>query len=158
MTNSRNSIDPPIVMPPHDPYEISVDSPECRFLCAALDDMRLQEGAVRSPEFFSGGFRFSDEVPRDLLKSDKHVLPLVTLLRRLWGYRASLVVGRPREDLAPYWERARELAPHWAGFADDRCSPEMADYVNGPVQEHCEQILKDLDRLDAQLCHSPSAT
>lgn len=145
-------------MSSHDPFELPVESPQCRFLCAALNDARVQQDAECRPEFFSGACKFSDEVPEALLESDDHTLPLVTLLRCLWGYRASFVVGKPREDLAPYWNLAQRMAPQWAGFTAERCSPEMADYVNGSVRKHCEQILTDMDRLDAQHSHTSAAT
>lgn len=143
-------------MSSHDPFELPVDSPQCRFLCAALNDARPQAGAQGRPELFSGGFKFSDEIPRSLFDSDEHVLQLVTLMRCLWGYRASLVRGEPRSDLAPYWNVTKQLAPNWAGFAAERCSPRMMEFLDGPVREQFEAFVNDCDRLDASLSRTPS--
>ncbi len=81
--------------------------------------------ATRGYDLFAGGFKYSDEVPRDLWCSEEHVLPLVTLLRQLWGYRASLIEGQPRNDLQVVWEAVRTWSPNWAGFSQDRCSCDL---------------------------------
>jgi hypothetical protein len=96
----------------------------------------------------SGGFAFSDEGPREL-KDSEHTLPLITLLRRLWGYRVSLVAGESRADLLPWWEQTKALAPHWAGFSPERCSAEMRAMAQ-ECDDRCEQFSRDLDSLDAE--------
>lgn len=131
-------------------YELDLNSERFLFLCAKLNAMVCKEGATWSADIFSGGFKFSDETPGDVYECEyiEVALSLTTLMRRLWAYRMSVVEGRPRPDLAATWELTRALAPQWAGFTPDRCSPKMQPIVDG-VKFKLEQFDQDTERLEA---------
>jgi hypothetical protein len=121
-----------------------------RALCDILDSCATQENATCGPDLFSGGYKFSDEAPADFEKLGDHLLPLVDLLRCLWGYRASIVVGKPRADLAHYWEAAKGFAPRWAGFSPERSSPEMKAHIDN-VDRLAVEFLAEMERMDRKL-------
>jgi hypothetical protein len=133
-------------------YELNSNSERFILLCTKLNAMVCKEGATWSADIFSGGFKFSDEVPHDMNnpESIEIALSLTTLMRRLWAYRMSLIEGKPRPDLAATWELTRALAPRWAGFTPDRCSPKMQPIVDG-VRFKREQFDRDIERLEARI-------
>lgn len=137
-------------MESRDLYHLELGSDRFVLLCGKLDDANRRDDASWSAEQMSGGFRFDDEFPRDLDDSPEVVLPLVTLLRNLWAYRRSLVEGTPRAELACWWEQTQHLAPHWAGFAPERCSPEMQPVVE-EVKASQEQFSRDVLAIDSKL-------
>src|ERR1035441_6867135 len=98
-------------------------------LCKHLNCAMRQADATCSVDLFSGGFKFSDEAPADFETLGDSLMPFVNLVRCLWGYRASIVMGKPRQDLAAYWEAAKKCAPRWAGFSPERSSEEMKIHV-----------------------------
>ena len=137
-------------MEPHESYHLELDSDRFLFLCAKLNATVRRDDATWSVDILSGGFKFNDEIPEGLSESPELFLPLTTLLRSLWAYRVSLVEGKPRPDLYPTWESTRHLAPHWAGFAPDRCSANMQSAVDD-VKSKDVQYARDIERLEAAL-------
>lgn len=130
-------------------YNLELGSDRFLFLCHRLDAAAFREDAAWSVDIPSGGFKFGDEVPDDSRESFDMVLPLFTLLRRLWAYRVSLVEGRPWPDLAPTWELTRSLAPRWAGFTPARCSAAMQPLVD-EVKSRDLVFARDIERLEAR--------
>ncbi len=106
-----------------------------------LNTTTRQVDATVKFDIFSG-FRFSDERPPCMAEATDYSLPFVTLMRFLLAYRMSIVKGSPRVEFEPYWEMARELAPNWAGFSQDRCSESALQYV-AAWNANYEQFLKD---------------
>jgi hypothetical protein len=137
-------------MEPHDAYDLELGSDRFVFLCTKLNATVPRTDAAWSVDLLSGGFKFNDEIPVGLNESPDLFLPLITLLRSLWAYRSSLVEGRPRADLSATWEWTRRLAPHWAGFAPDRCSANMQSAVD-EVRSKDVQYVRDIERLEAGL-------
>jgi hypothetical protein len=137
-------------MDPQDVYALELGSDRFIFLCTKLNATTRQEDADWSYDVFSGGFKFSDEIPDDVQESPDLLLPLVTLLRQLWAHRMSLIEGSPRPDLAPTWELARRLAPRWVGFSPERCSPSMQSIVD-ESRLRGQQFCRDIERLEARL-------
>jgi hypothetical protein len=103
-----------------------VDSGEFQIVCAELNAACLDEHATRGFDLLSGGFKYSDEIPGELMSRDNVVL-IVSVLRRLWGYRASIIRGAVRRDLEETWQAVQVLAPLWAGFDPARRSCELSD-------------------------------
>jgi len=102
---------------------------------------------------WSGGLAWTDElnwVRRNAEVSD--------LLRALWAYRTSLMLGKPHEDdaaLAEVWRMTQAQCPHWVGFRPGRRAPTpklLRIYREGNVR--VRKCLRDLKReFDAE---SPS--
>ncbi len=140
-------------MLPEDFYDINLCSERFSLLCSKLNATLYKEDATWTLDVFSGGFKFSDEFPEGLSKPETMELELLlsTLMRSLWAYRISLVEGKSRPDLAATWESAKALAPLWAGFTPDRCSPNMQPIVDR-VRSKAAQFAQDVERLEARLC------
>jgi hypothetical protein len=132
-----------------DGFELTLSSECFRVLCTKLNTTVFKRDAPWSVDILSGGFKFSDEFP-DNVNEPAVLLPLITLLRRLWAYRVSLVEGKPRSELGPTWELTKALAPKWAGFTPDRCSPGMKPIVD-EVKAKDSQFAQDIERLEEEL-------
>jgi hypothetical protein len=137
-------------MGPRHAYDLELGSERFLDLCTRLNATVRRDDAAWSADLLSGGFKFDDEIPDGLDESPEAFLPLITLLRRLWAYRISLVEGQPRPELAPAWEWTRRLAPQWAGFAPDRCSAIMRSVVD-QVKARDARFARDGERLEARL-------
>ena len=140
-------------MSAEDYYGLELESETYSSLCESLNKTPSLEGAIWLPsDIFCGAFRFSDEYPRDVAESGRPELisPLTGLLRYLWAYRTSLVVGKPRSQFAAAWERTKTLAPLWAGFSPERYSSKML-----PIVECMNLINEDryrkMDEFEARL-------
>ena len=133
-------------------YQDPLDPASERFaaLCKHLNCAARQDNAKWSADVFSGGFKFSDEFPTDYEKLGEQLPSFVDLLRCLWGYRASLVMQTPRQDLAGYWEAAKAHAPNWAGFSSERSSAQMKPRV-AATDRKVTKFIRDMDRMDREL-------
>ncbi|HET6248884.1 MAG TPA: hypothetical protein VFE47_14400 [Tepidisphaeraceae bacterium] len=130
--------------------DVDPGSVEFSVLCTHLNALQRREGAACAPDLFSGGYKFSDEVPPDIDALGSNLMPLVNLLRCLWGYRASLVTGNVRQDLAPYWNAARASAPLWAGFSPERSAAEMKTYIDD-TDRLATEFVAEMERMDRNL-------
>lgn len=126
-------------------------------LCEQLNCMVGQSDAECAVDLLAGGFKFSDEIPSDYEKLGERLPAFVDLMRCLWAYRASIVVGKPRRELAGYWEAARKLAPRWAGFAAERSSEDMKLHVD-EVARRTKEFIDEIARIDRSLAPSPAPT
>jgi hypothetical protein len=130
--------------------DVSPGSEDFITLCTHLNSLARRNDAACEADLFSGGFKFSDEVPADIEKLGENLMPLVNLLRCLWGYRASIAVGNLRQDLAPYWDAARTHAPRWAGFSPERSSAEMKVHVDN-ANRRTKEFIAEMERMDRNL-------
>lgn len=109
-------------------------------------------GAVRSYEMMSGGFIWSDELPPSDRYSEARDGDYA--LRFLFGYRASLIRGRPDESLRPVWDAVLAACPSWPGFRPERCSGSLAP----ELEQEGKRAMRRLDRysrvLDKERGHS----
>jgi hypothetical protein len=126
-------------------------------LCKELSACVRKDDATHAADFFSGGFKFSDEFPANFEQLGERLPSFVDLLRCLWGYRASLVTGKPRQDLVAYWEAAKMRSPNWAGFSAERCSPHMKNHAE-EAERRTTEIINELDRMDRELTARSRAT
>jgi hypothetical protein len=131
----------------HDARDSELHTDCFTLICGLLNTTDLKGDAVWTVDIFSGGFKFSDEIPDVSDESFEVTLSLIALLRRLWAYRVSLVEGEPRADLAPTWESASRLAPHWVGFTPDRCCSGMQPIVN-ELKSKDLQFAQDIEQLE----------
>lgn len=136
-----------------DPFSLELDSDEFHLICNEMNQLKPDSSGVPSFDGMSGGFKFSDEVPLTISEGDSPlVLPLVTLLRCLWGYRVSLVCGKPRSDLVKWWTAANIAAPNWPGFLAERNSIVMQPFVDR-CKKSSRRMTETLDELD-QACRA----
>jgi hypothetical protein len=98
-------------------------------LCSCLDSLEYDESALCSADLLSGGYKFSDEIPMVFEMDQSHAQDVISLLRYLWAYRASIVINNPLSSLADCWNRTKQYAPNWPGFYDERCSSCMMSFV-----------------------------
>ena len=132
-------------------YELHLGSEKFLAICAELNALVPDPGATTGFDGMSGGFRFSDEFSKDLRDSGLSLMiPTINLLRRLWGYRISVVFGAPRTDLVASWDATQAAAPNWPGFLPERRSAAML-----PKAKECElasiRLNEGLDELDRQI-------
>ena len=110
-----------------------------------LQNTKWSPDAKRSYELMSGGFHWSDEG-----------LPNVTMIcfeveswavRYVMGYRASLIRGKPREELKGPWDQLLTECPNWPGFRAERCHPSLMEELD----QESLQLEKELDELEEKL-------
>jgi hypothetical protein len=106
-----------------------------------LRSARWDCGASKAHEALSGGFWWSDELPDGLFDACHKVGSWA--FRYLLGFRASLVAGRPREELARPWRQLERECPGWPGFRPERRSPELR------VEQEAEsrRVVEELESL-----------
>lgn len=95
-------------------------------------------------ELMSGALIWRDETRRD---TPIHV---VWALRAIWAYRTSLMLGKPRAELAEFWRFGLAHFPRWVGFRPERreASPKLlAIHRRGEVS--MRKCLRDLERQEA---------
>src|ERR1700689_1212629 len=95
--------------------------PDAELLLKQLRGLKFNPNATRDFELMSGGFIWSDERPRDY---DDVVTGYA--FRFLIGFRASLIHGKPREELRFVWDAVWAGCPDWPGFRPERFSTELA--------------------------------
>ena len=98
--------------------------PKPEKLIPHLRALRYDPASVRTYEMMSGGFIWTDEMPRREVYSDSNDGDYA--LRFLLGYRASLIRGRPNEGLRLVWDAVLIACPSWPGFRPERCSASLA--------------------------------
>lgn len=136
---------------PDDGSQLGIGSPLFVQFCNELDALSPEGDARCLFDGMSGGFKFSDEFPRQVKSiEDYPMLALVSLLRCLWAYRTSVVRTRPRVDLLPWWEATKKLAPNWPGFLQQRCSAAMLSTAE-ECAEKGQMLSNDLVRLNKHI-------
>lgn len=94
-------------------------------LAIRLDNLSADPRAKCRYDLFAGALVWSDERPTwDNAETD---FPGLGDLRALWAYRASLILGEPREKFQAVWELALRLCPNWPGLLPERRDPALAD-------------------------------
>ena len=91
-------------------------------------------------DMLSGGLIWRDEIPKEA-----HLT--IQAMRTLWAYRASLMLSKPRDKLASFWNLGLSHFPNWVGFRQDRRMPTdelLAIYREGEI--NLLQCLRKLDR------------
>ena len=120
-------------------------------------DLTLEEyaghlNAIRRPRWFggpyyellSGALVWTDETRHFFRRTPVQV---IWALRGLWAYRTSLMLEKPREELAGYWQLGLARFPRWVGFRPERrqATPALLKiYRRGDVSTR--KCLRDLER------------
>src|SRR5690242_5971398 len=113
-----------------------------------LRQTRFDPDAKRSFDGMSGGFRWDDEFPNEAITACMRINNYA--FRVVIAYRASLVSGKPREELRASWDQLLRECPEWPGFRPDRQSTTL----KGPMERANERFMSSLRRLD-NLCNRP---
>jgi hypothetical protein len=103
---------------------------ECELALSSIAP--LMGRLARSPDAaflydkLSGGILWQDEFP------DLRALRTMrnwSVIRFLFRFRTTLILGEPDDELRPCWEKAQQLFPSWPGFDPQRRSPELSAAV-----------------------------
>jgi hypothetical protein len=119
-----------------DPFQILTDYAEhLNGICSP------ERGVQGCYEIMSGALVWSDE------RNEKTPVEVIWALRAIWGYRTSLMLNEPREELKPTWDHGLSLFPKWVGFRPERRQPTpelLRIYRRGDVS--LRKCLRDLER------------
>jgi len=88
-------------------------------IARVIDSVHVQHDAKRGYDILSDALTWSDEYPQTFGGRSEEFDCVRILLR----YRTSVLTGDPDELLQPYWKRAKQLFPNWAGFEPSRRVP-----------------------------------
>lgn len=94
-------------------------------LLTILRRTRWRLDAKREFDGMSGGFYWDDELPDEVITTSLRLDNYA--YRCVIGYRTSLIVGEPREELRGPWDQLLEECPEWPGFRPERRDPELLD-------------------------------
>lgn len=100
-----------------------------KLIAKSMDQLREVRSERYSFDSMSASVIWEDELP----SAQKRDLAHSWGLRPIFGYRASLILGKPDQSLEEYWNLATQLFPNWVGFRPERCKPsqEIASFVEG---------------------------
>jgi hypothetical protein len=115
----------------------------------SLTDHAKHLNAICSPawwpkvfyEIMSGALVWSDET------NTKTPVEVIWALRFIVAYRTSLMLNKPREELASMWNLGLSLFPKWVGFRPKRrqATPKLLQiYRRGDIS--LRKCLRDMDR------------
>jgi hypothetical protein len=106
-----------------------------------LQELRAKEDALVFYEWLSGGLVWTDEIPdpRNVSAS------LSEVLRPLFRYRTTMILGSPDVQYHGYWCQACELFPAWPGFLPERRAPELRELYLSLSTKAATEIDKLLD-------------
>jgi len=122
--------------------------PKPQVLIPYLRDLRVDPHATRHFEIMSGGFFWSDEKPASAYSEKAGDYAM----RFLLGYRASLIRGKPREDLRAVWDAVLAACPQWPGFLPERRSHTLAE----ELERASKSSMRYVDRLDRAVTKAQS--
>jgi hypothetical protein len=81
-----------------------------------LDSLSTRTDAGCSYETMSDALVWGDEIPEEA-----HLNPeKFWVLRFLFRYRTSIILGRPDSRYESLWKLAQEACPRWPGLSEDR--------------------------------------
>jgi hypothetical protein len=107
--------------------------------------LKYDPNAKSSYEWMSGGLIWKDEFTSELIAGlSKQTHPIINyLLRYLWAYRSSLVVGKERLEFRKIWQTVYSQVPFWPGFTPERLDSSLAK----KLFEGRKQMEQELDSL-----------
>jgi hypothetical protein len=110
-------------------------------IAAEMNRIRATADPEMQYSIMSDAIVWSDEYPNDLTGRTEDFECIKILLR----YRTSLLTGQPNESFRPYWERAIELFPNWAGFEPSRLAP--SNEKTKFYEKRSERDMQNLNRI-----------
>jgi len=113
---------------------------EIRRLAPLLNELEKSDQATFEYQGVSDALVWSDELPENPISYEMAI-------RYLLQYRTSVIAGEPIEQIAPYWEMAKEAFPNWPGFSAERCQP--SESLASRVREMRAELETFLDEEEA---------
>lgn len=105
-----------------------------------LDRLREDPNARVHYELMSDSLVWSDELP----PLDEFQASDSSILRGVWRYRTSLIMGVPEEKCRSAWEEAQKLFPNWPGFLPQR----RLSTLRGFFEERRAKLINCFEELD----------
>jgi hypothetical protein len=99
--------------------------------------------AERSYEMMSDSFLWSDEGLWEAMAHDD-----AWAVRRLLGYRGSVIRGASDGVLRPVWEQVSKSCPGWPGLRPERNSPTLAAELLRERRRACVQALRVMREME----------
>lgn len=90
-------------------------------LTKAMSTARFDADAPYFYELMSGALVWQDE--KADFSSENWSAGEIGLLRMIWAFRSSVILGSPRQEFESVWRRLLNAAPNWPGFRAERCNP-----------------------------------
>lgn len=128
--------------------ELKIKSEMFADVCFELSRLNVDREAQVAFDGLSGAYGFTDEVPRTT--SSEVLFACYSVLRALWAYRQSIVLGKPRCDLQEWWNSTLRLAPNWPGFLIGRRSNKMQS-IAIEYETKARSLSRDLDLLSERM-------
>jgi hypothetical protein len=100
---------------------------------AIIRESRWDPDATYELELLSGSFIWSDECYLEFVAACR-----AKGNRSYWdpvAYRASLILGQPREEYRPGWEELMQHCPDWPGFRPERRSEALRAELERALSE-----------------------
>lgn len=116
-------------------------------IAVEMDRTRVSPDAVIGYNVLADALFWSDEYPHDITGRIEQFDCVKLLLR----YRTTLLLGSPDDLFRPYWERARELFPNWAGFSPARLIP--SEELRSVYEHEEKRATRRLERFN-KVCSS----
>lgn len=85
-------------------------------LAPKIGSLQVDPNARVHYELMSGGLAWTDELPA----LEKMSLNEIGVVRALWSFRSSLILGSPKEKYRALWEDSHRWFPNWPGFIPAR--------------------------------------
>jgi hypothetical protein len=121
-------------------------------IAVEMDSVRLHTDAKLQYHVITDAIVWSDEYPDKLVGRTEQFECLKLVLR----YRTTLLLGDPDLTFKPYWDRARELFPNWAGFNPKRLAP--SDETTAFYLKRSDRDLRHLMRMSERInCSKPDS-
>ncbi len=100
--------------------------------------LRKDPNATFSYDLLSDALIWSDEFPEFRIL---RTIPHWHVIRLVFNYRSSIILGAPATDWQAYWDLAFELFPNWPGFEPIRRSPALRE----PLEEMQAGSMKEIE-------------
>jgi hypothetical protein len=110
-----------------------------------LEKCCCQPEAKASYDIMAGGLIWDDEYPSR--ESCEDFLKVALYLRPIVAYRASLTLGKEREEFRELWSEFKKVIPDWPGFKEERIYGE----AERMLRIHKYKEGKTLQRLEDEL-------
>jgi hypothetical protein len=111
---------------------------------AIIRRARWNPPAVCSYEGMSGGLVWDDEFPIEAISACTREDSWA--FRYVWGYRASLIRGRPREEIRAAWDQLALECPEWPGFRLERRAAALREMLEAEEDRFLSEIEELFDK------------
>ncbi len=114
-------------------------------IAADMDQAQFSPIAEIGYDAFADALVWSDEYPRGITAS----VPEFDCVKLVLRYRTTVLLGKPDDFFKPYWDRAKELFPNWAGFHPSRLK--ATDELVRLYEDYSAEALRGLERWEEEI-------